>query len=81
MFAVDDGDWPVLLTSVNRGPDGGGSAIGPNGRLVTASEKLSPSVNETSTLISLPTSASTGWYVSESAPTFVWELPSTRIHW
>ena len=58
MFAVDDGVWPVLLTSVDAG-SGSGSTIGPKGRLVLASEKLSASVNETLTLISLPTSALT----------------------
>ena len=62
MFAVADADWPVLLTSVDGGADVRvSSAIGPNGRLVTASVKLAPSLNETFTLISLPTSASTGW--------------------
>ena len=70
----------MLLTSVDAGSDEAGFVIGPNGRLVLASEYLSPSMNKTLTLISLPTSASTGWYVAESAPTFVSESPSTRIH-
>ena len=62
IVSVAECDWPVLLTGVVAGRDGpAGSATGPNGRLVTVSEKLSPSMNETSTLISLPTSASTGW--------------------
>ena len=36
--ALADPDWPVLLTSVDAGSDGAGSAMGPKGRLVTVSE-------------------------------------------
>ena len=78
--AVADAAWPVLPTSV-VGVRDGASATGPNGRLVTDSEKPSLSVNETRTSISFPVSASTSWYLAESAPTSVSVSPSTRIHW
>ena len=65
--AATECDAPVFLTSVDGGSDGpAGSGIGPNGTLVTDSLKLSRSLNETRTLIRLPISASTSWYVGES---------------
>ena len=71
--------WPVLLTSVVAG-SGAGSTIGPNSLLVTLSELPAWSSNQTSTLISLPVSASTRRYLDESAPMWVSASPSTRIH-
>ena len=80
IIAVADGDWSVLETSLD-GDSSVGLAMGPKGTLVTASALLARSVNETRTLNFLPKSASTSWYLGESAPTFVSVTPSTRIHW
>ena len=70
---------PVLPTSVVAGSRAG-STIGPKGKLATLSALPAWSSNQTSTLISLPRSASTRRYLDESTPTWVSSSPSTRIH-
>ena len=80
VVAVADAGWPVLPTSVVGDGSGAGSVIGPNSLLVTLSALPAWSANETSTLISVPVSASTRRYLGESVPMWVSASPSNRIH-